>query len=549
MTQILALDAAPVAAQTTAARASQTPVSQGKTPDGETFESVLNGKGAQDDAPAQTSADSDDSPVETASPVSEPEADVATEDIEKSIELAASEDASALPLKSTKSDGGEHTIVQEVPTAALARDPGARVQDASPSTIGRIPVQSAVEPKTAPAPVTGETARVAPLPETASNQTQTPLRSIENIPKTQIDVGGSDTSAARKTAAALPGSPQAPQGLSAPAAGALKPEMTVEVTRNAPAKQVDQQQPASTATPQQARSGAAPLPLSTDKSISTDSGAVREAPQSIARPADDTSLARTPIRAAESTAPATASGSAINPDVSKRLQTVEKRSRSETEHPASAKAQTPDAPQPAARQTAAPTAASFVEPMSLFLGQADGTTIPDDIELPAVHTEFGKALRGEAGAVSSTRSSSMMQQAQATGVGAQIAAVAKENRPGPIELKLYPEELGRLRLTFDSSEATMVISISAERPETTDLMRRHIDQLAREMQALGYKDVSFKFEGDAQTNGNQSDHAAEDQPDAKRAGAETSLAADASSDASLNSIAQRVQGSGLDLRI
>lgn len=80
-------------------------------------------------------------------------------------------------------------------------------------------------------------------------------------------------------------------------------------------------------------------------------------------------------------------------------------------------------------------------------------------------------------------------------IGQQMAGAARQIAPGTIELQLYPEELGRLRIQFDISEQTLIVSISAERTDTADLMRRHIDQLAREMQTLGYRDVQFQFDG------------------------------------------------------
>jgi len=39
------------------------------------------------------------------------------------------------------------------------------------------------------------------------------------------------------------------------------------------------------------------------------------------------------------------------------------------------------------------------------------------------------------------------------------------------------------------------VLITAERPETLDLMRRHIDQLAEEFRSLGYEDIGFEFTG------------------------------------------------------
>ncbi|PWG17114.1 hypothetical protein DFK10_08725 [Salibaculum griseiflavum] len=80
----------------------------------------------------------------------------------------------------------------------------------------------------------------------------------------------------------------------------------------------------------------------------------------------------------------------------------------------------------------------------------------------------------------------------------QIAVGVSVAQGGQTELRLNPEELGRVRLSLSGSEGGLVVAIAAERPETADLLRRHIDSLAREFEALGYADVDFRFEGESQ---------------------------------------------------
>jgi len=80
----------------------------------------------------------------------------------------------------------------------------------------------------------------------------------------------------------------------------------------------------------------------------------------------------------------------------------------------------------------------------------------------------------------------------------QIAVGVSVAEGGQTELRLNPEELGRVRLSLSGSEGGLVVAIAAERPETADLLRRHIDSLAREFEALGYADVDFRFEGESQ---------------------------------------------------
>ncbi len=92
-----------------------------------------------------------------------------------------------------------------------------------------------------------------------------------------------------------------------------------------------------------------------------------------------------------------------------------------------------------------------------------------------------------------------VQQASAAGPHAgavirQVMDVIVQARDGQMELRLNPEELGRVRLHFQPSEqGAMILTISAERPETLDLLRRNIDQLGRELAAMGYENTSFNF--------------------------------------------------------
>ncbi|MBV1896410.1 MAG: flagellar hook-length control protein FliK [Rhodobacteraceae bacterium] len=75
--------------------------------------------------------------------------------------------------------------------------------------------------------------------------------------------------------------------------------------------------------------------------------------------------------------------------------------------------------------------------------------------------------------------------------------------PGqPVEVALNPEELGRVRIALTNLDTGLSVSIMAERPETLELMRRHIEQLETEFRQLGYENIGFEFSGgDAQTSG------------------------------------------------
>lgn len=90
----------------------------------------------------------------------------------------------------------------------------------------------------------------------------------------------------------------------------------------------------------------------------------------------------------------------------------------------------------------------------------------------------------------------------ASSVGQQIAVEVNKKQGGIMEIALNPEELGRVSLTMKATEGSVAMVISAERPETQDLMRRHIETLAQEFRTLGYKDISFSFQNQGQRESN-----------------------------------------------
>lgn len=98
-------------------------------------------------------------------------------------------------------------------------------------------------------------------------------------------------------------------------------------------------------------------------------------------------------------------------------------------------------------------------------------------------------------------------------VARQIADVAHHLPARPVEITLSPEELGRVRLSVSTHDTGIILNIAAERPDTVDLLRRHIGQLGAQFQSLGYESIAFSFsnDGGAQTN---DDTEARDTPDA-----------------------------------
>lgn len=81
----------------------------------------------------------------------------------------------------------------------------------------------------------------------------------------------------------------------------------------------------------------------------------------------------------------------------------------------------------------------------------------------------------------------------AQSVVAQIATAAETSKTGRAEVKLDPEELGKVTLNLITSDRAITVLIATERAETLDLMRRNIETLGQEFRQMGYQDVSFAF--------------------------------------------------------
>lgn len=88
-------------------------------------------------------------------------------------------------------------------------------------------------------------------------------------------------------------------------------------------------------------------------------------------------------------------------------------------------------------------------------------------------------------------------------VAQQLAVALTASDTGTTEVTLNPEELGRVRLSLTPSDTGITVSIMAERPDTADLMRRHLGTLTREFQAIGYDNVNFDFTGDGGADSDQ----------------------------------------------
>lgn len=80
----------------------------------------------------------------------------------------------------------------------------------------------------------------------------------------------------------------------------------------------------------------------------------------------------------------------------------------------------------------------------------------------------------------------------------QVVQAAIRLGDGSVELRLEPEELGRITLSLVPEGERMRVLIMADRPETLELLRRHSPDLEKEFRALGYDSTDFRFSGEGQ---------------------------------------------------
>jgi flagellar hook-length control protein FliK len=67
---------------------------------------------------------------------------------------------------------------------------------------------------------------------------------------------------------------------------------------------------------------------------------------------------------------------------------------------------------------------------------------------------------------------------------------------GSFDLRLSPEELGSLKISFSTGETGLNVVIQTERPETLELFRRNIEQFTQDLKSLGYEDINLSFGND-----------------------------------------------------
>ncbi|WP_170417295.1 flagellar hook-length control protein FliK [Ruegeria atlantica] len=186
----------------------------------------------------------------------------------------------------------------------------------------------------------------------------------------------------------------------------------------------------------------------------------------------------------------------------------------------------------APQQTTNPDRAPSIAQLQLFSPEKTGA----QADAPAFHeVEDVHPLRADSPVstgrdpVTSTQIMAQTARAEtARAIAGQMATViTAQPKSGAIEIALSPEELGRVSITLNGRDDGLHLTISAERPETLDMMRRHLAVLEEEFRNFGLGDLSFDLGTSANTEQNHSEHQ-------KEAPAETTQRAEPAVNASPN---------------
>ncbi|MEM9705449.1 MAG: flagellar hook-length control protein FliK [Pseudomonadota bacterium] len=131
-------------------------------------------------------------------------------------------------------------------------------------------------------------------------------------------------------------------------------------------------------------------------------------------------------------------------------------------------------------------------------GGADASVVEDGALLDGIAGDgLSTRLTSSASAANSAAAVAATQTPPA--VGQVTAAIVSGADGDTIELSLDPPELGKVKINMVTERADAVTAVlTAERSETLDILRRHSDSLARELERAGFASVDLEFRFDQQ---------------------------------------------------
>ncbi len=80
-----------------------------------------------------------------------------------------------------------------------------------------------------------------------------------------------------------------------------------------------------------------------------------------------------------------------------------------------------------------------------------------------------------------------------TKILAQISTAISNTSKNTVEIRLDPPELGRVIITITQSDSGLLATVTSEKAEIADLLRRHAEILSRELSKSGFNDATLEF--------------------------------------------------------
>ncbi len=78
-------------------------------------------------------------------------------------------------------------------------------------------------------------------------------------------------------------------------------------------------------------------------------------------------------------------------------------------------------------------------------------------------------------------------------IALQISTAISNTSKDTVEIRLDPPELGRVIISITQSESGLSATVTSEKAEISDLLRRHAELLSRELAKSGFSDASLEF--------------------------------------------------------
>ncbi len=167
----------------------------------------------------------------------------------------------------------------------------------------------------------------------------------------------------------------------------------------------------------------------------------------------------------------------------------------DSSNPRATETDTPPAQQPAASTSAQLSSDTMPKPMPDAAAPSNPpAALPDQATLqPALDQLSQQTNPLSSQPPQQTAQTQAVPPSLATTVPAQLLHHTAAAKTGGVDVLLQPEELGHVKFQIQQHGETIRILLSAERPETLDLLRRHSDQLLQEFRQSGFSQASLNF--------------------------------------------------------